>query len=52
MEMKSRASKVADADLKRQAQKYLTALLENLRNRFPQAHLLSTSSSSLPPWVT
>ena len=42
MEMKkSRASKVADADLKRQAQKYLTALLENLRNRYPQAHLLS-----------
>ena len=43
MEMKkSHASKLADADLpafKRQAQQYLSALLENLRNRFPQAHL-------------
>ena len=44
MEMKkSRASRLADVDLpafKRQAQQYLSALLENLRNRFPQAHLL------------
>lgn len=45
MEMKkSHASKLADVDLpafKRQAQQYLPALVENLRNRFPQAHLLS-----------
>ena len=44
MEMKkSHALKLADADLpafKRQAQQYLSALLENLK-QVPQAHLLS-----------
>ena len=40
----SHASKLAEVDLPnftRKAQEYLSALLENLRNRFPQAHLLS-----------